>query len=281
LPALFYAVTINVSPLALTAGASVALLLAVRFLFNMMVSGVFIAARPASRAPLPGKQRIALLTASLALMGQTFALMTALKNLPVSIAVTLFFTFPIISYLIERLRTRTRLEAVAMMAFAVALTGVWMLSHPGSGQDWSVLSIVWALLAAMFQSMLHSASEYVRDVRGWKMVAYTSALPAIVFGVMAIGEDIVPSLAVIGWCILAALTFCFGVYFFYSSVRVNGAVRTANLLYLEPVVAIILGMLIHGEVLTLKQLGGIALVACGSFIIEFWEIRRKVVPVLQ
>lgn len=271
-PALFYAIAVNVVPKAYAFGASAVLVLAIRYVTNIIIASTLSWKQRRSWSSIPSADRWALLVVSLAMMGQTFGMMTAIETLPVSVAITIFFTFPIVSYFIERLQRRTRPHIVAVLALLTSLYGVWLMTK-SSTMDWNVHGIWWALMSSFLQATVQSAAERVQTVHGWSMVKLSSFLPAAFFVTLAIGEAPALSIEAVSWAVVASAGFSLAIYFLYRSVRVNGAVRAANLLYLEPVLVIPISMAMHGDVLSLEQWGGIVLIGIGCAIVE-WRERR-------
>ena len=272
-PALFYATTVNLVPMAYKFGASAVLVLALRFITNIVVASTMSRGRSTSYSAAPAHERRALVLMSFALVGQTYGMMAALEALPVSIAITTFFTFPVVSYFIERLQRRSRPHLVAILALLTSLCGVWLMTK-SSHISWDITGIWWALLSSVLQATIQSAAERVRSVQGWNMVKVTSFVPAIIFVGLALGEARSLSLEAFGWALVVAIGFCLSIYYLYRSVHVYGAVRAANLLYLEPVIAVPISMTVHGDNLSLEQWGGIVLIAIGCGFVE-WRERRN------
>lgn len=272
-PAVLYAITVNVVPFAYSFGASAILVLALRFSTNIAFASVISLGKPQSKTVIQSSERLALFVISIALIGQTYGMLMALKSLPVSVAITIFFTFPILSYFIEQIKKRTRPHLVAIAALLTSLIGVWLMtSTPHS--NWNVQAIWWPLLSSVLQATIQGLAESVHSVRGWKMVKITSIVPAVIFVAMAASEAQSVSLFALIWAFVAATGFCLAMYFLFVSVRINGALRSANMLYLEPIMAIPISLTIHHDTLSLLQYVGIALIALGCFVIE-WRERRS------
>lgn len=271
--ALLYALTVVTAPLAYAYGASVVLVLGVRFACNVVLASAFEKAA-SSRTDISASDVWFIGGSSIALLGQTYGLMSAVKVLPVSIAITVFFTFPIMNYVLEVLRGRRRLSPLTILVLLVAVVGVWFLSDTGSSQ-WGYAGLAWALMAAVFQAVLNETAGQVNTVRGWRMVRLTSLLPMTVYIAWAILTEPKPSFGGVGWSVVSATCFAVGLYLYYHSVSTYGAVRTANILYLEPVFAILLSMVIFDEALSLWQWLGVLMVAAATGLVEYQEFKRN------
>lgn len=270
---LFYATTVNAVPVAYSFGASAIFVLAIRYVTNIVFAQSLALGKPQPKTPIPTSERWLLLIISLSLLGQTYGVMVALRELPVSVAITTFFTFPIISYFIERLKKRAWPHMTAVLALMTSLLGVWLMTM-SADTDWNIEAILWPLMAAVLQAVAQGAAEGVRAVHGWRLIKITSIIPAVVFVGLAVGEAQSVSYEATFWAFVVAIGFGLATYFLFLSVRANGALRTANMLYLEPVIAIPLSMLIHDDSVSTPQWIGIILIAVGCGIIELHERRN-------
>lgn len=267
--ALLFATSVNVAPLAYAAGASVLTLLAVRFVFTAVVSTALNRERWFSKS-IMRRDAFLLLLVSFSLAGQSLGYMASVNYLPVSIAVILFYTFPILTYVMSAVGNGRSFHLAPFMALGIALLGIYLLVQNGSAESWSMIGVFWALFAAVMQAAVNIISQKIRSVSGWGMVKYTSFIPAIVILGLYLGKGEF-SLAGIGWCLVTATVFCGGLYLFYRSVATIGSMRTANLLYFEPVFTLILSLFIFGERLQLLQWLGIGIIVIATFFLEKQE----------
>ena len=271
-PALFYATTVNVVPTAYAYGASAVLVLALRFSTNIVIANAVALSNRKPASAIMRSERLALFIVSVSLIGQTYGMMKSLEVLPVSIAITIFFTFPIISYFIERMQKRARPHFIAVLALLTSLLGVWLMTK-STDTSWDISAIWWPIISAILQATIQSAAESVRSVHGWRMVKITSVLPAVVFIALAVNEANGVSFEAVFWAFIVATGFCLAMYFLFLSVRVNGALRSANMLYLEPVIAVPISILVYNDSLSISQWAGICLIAFGCGVIE-WRERK-------
>jgi len=218
---------------------------------------------------------IFLLLASFALAGQSFGYMASVSYLPVSVAVILFYTFPILTFVLSAIMGGGPLKLAPFLALGAALAGIYLLVQVGI-QAWNLVGVFWALFAAMMQAVINVITPKIKKVSGWELVKYTSLLPAAAFLGIYLTDRSGFSLPAVSWSLGAALVFCLGLYFFYRSVSVIGPLRTANLLYLEPVFTLILSLFIFGERLQFLQWLGIVIIILATSSLEIQERKLSI-----
>jgi probable blue pigment (indigoidine) exporter len=106
-------------------------------------------------------------------------------------------------------------------------------------------------------------------------MAGVSAVLLIVLCAMQ-GDFALPETAT-GWLgfLGAATLYAFAMIAFFIAVSIIGPMRTSLLCYAEPVVSAGLGVILLGEVLTLVQVAGIALVVGALVGATLWQQRAK------
>lgn len=218
---------------------------------------------------------ILLFVASLTLAGQSFGYMASVSFLPVSVAVILFYTFPILTFVLSAFIDDGTLKIAPIIALGAALVGIYLLVLEGV-QAWNIVGVFWAFFAAVMQAVINVISSKIKAVSGWELVKYTSLLPAAAFLGIYLTDRSGFSIPAVSWTLGAALVFCLGLYFFYRSVSVIGPVRTANLLYLEPVFTLILSLFIFGERLQLLQWLGIGIIFLATSSLEIQERKTSI-----
>ncbi|MFQ5401052.1 MAG: DMT family transporter [Anaerolineae bacterium] len=267
--ALLFAVTVNTAPLAYAAGASVLMLMSIRFGFTAVASSSLRRGKWLNNS-ITRRDAVLLLFASLMLAGQSFGYMAAVNFLPVSIAVILFYTFPILTFVISSVVNGRSFKIAPFIALGITLVGIYLLVQDGS-HTWHMIGIFWAFFAAIMQAIINIISPKIAAVSGWEMVRYTSLLPAMAFLSAYLLNRESFSLGAMGWSLAAASTFCLGLYLFYRSISIIGPVRTANLLYFEPLFSVSLGLLVFGERLKQAQWLGAILIILATLALEIQE----------
>jgi drug/metabolite transporter (DMT)-like permease len=187
--------------------------------------------------------------------------LSSLGFVPVAVAVTLFYTFPLWLILIAPLAGTGALTAGRLAVFAIAFAGILMCVGPNFGAlDWR--GIAFALAASIACAALFQLTPTVRAGR-FPLVFWSQAVVTAVAVPWTLLSG-APSAATLG---AAALPIAISALGFYAgfALQIIAAMRvapaTVGLIFLiEPVVAIALAALVLGETLTPLQMAGIATV---------------------
>lgn len=197
--------------------------------------------------------------------------LSALGFVPVAMAVTVFYTFPLILILAAPFTGGGRITGWRMTAFLVAFAGICLAVGPG------VAALDWRGLALAFAAAFASAAMFTLTA-GLKQDRLT-----LLFWVQAAGVSVlIPTALATGladadrlgavWIAvaIAAAGFYVGISCQIAAAP-HLAPATIGLLFLiEPVVAIIAAALLLGETLGPLQVAGVALVLLGLGL-DIWR----------
>ncbi|HRK23994.1 MAG TPA: DMT family transporter [Beijerinckiaceae bacterium] len=248
------------------------------FLFLPLLAGLALwrgqrlALSPGNRAPV---FRFAVFSVATALF-----YMSSLAYLPVPIAVTIFYTYPLIVILlspyVDRVPLSLRRWVVALVAFAGVLLAVGPEAHRLDPRG-----VVLALFgSAACAGMFISAARVETDSSVTFFWCQICALPLGLGFAHVMGGLSEPAVLMAG---LAPLLVNVAGYFIGFLLQIMAAARispaTAGLLFLfEPVVAILAAALVLSETLTLAQTVGIALVV-GALAFDLLPHLRRSEPI--
>jgi len=206
--------------------------------------------------------------------------LTAITFLPVSFAVLIFYTFPIVVALLTALLARRWPHPLEMFALMLAFAGLFIaLEIKPSGLSGTELSIglVFAVMASLGIALNMVASGYL-----------LIKLPTTVFSFyMGVGTTFLALIAVIsssglklpvgyeGWWTFSTmlLSFIIGFLATYKSVQLIGSLRTSTVMNLEPIATILIAILLLHEVLTLQHIIGGLLVLIAILLAQWPQIQ--------
>lgn len=192
----------------------------------------------------------------------SYCYVTSIRYIPIGVAVTIFYLFPMIVAVIARVVDGEVLPPSRLAALALGFAGVALAVGVSFG-DIAPLGVGLALVSAVGLSINITVNARVmrRASPLTAMVAMnlTSALALLVV-VPAVGMAL-PTTA-LGWfgVLGGAAMFCFSSSLFYVGISVIGGVRAAMVCNIEPVAATFLAYLVLSEALRPHQLAGVALV---------------------
>jgi drug/metabolite transporter (DMT)-like permease len=201
--------------------------------------------------------------------------LSALTYMPVALAVTVFYTFPLILILAAPL-TGGRITGRRMLAFAIAFAGIVAAVGPSlGGLDWRGFALAFAAAfasAAMF-AITATLKQDRMTLMFWAQIAAMAVLlpAALVSGVAGL-ESYRPVWPAV---LLAAVGFYIGITCQFAAAP-HLAPATIGLLFLiEPVVAILSAALALGETLAPLQVIGVTLVLVGLALDVGWPRARR------
>jgi drug/metabolite transporter (DMT)-like permease len=208
------------------------------------------------------------------------SLLVSFAYIPISLAIVILYTFPILTALLESARARKLPSASEVLCLVTALAGIGI----AIGLDQMSLSAVGIALATL-SAIAYSISIFWNSTRlrntDATLVTFYMAVAGVAASalyVAATGTLALPQSGPGAWFPLAITCVLFTVAFLgmFKAVEFAGGAPTAMVLNLEPVFAIILAIPILGETLTLPRLLGSALVIGAVVVSELSRNRRKV-----
>ena len=211
--------------------------------------------------------------------GQSFCYYKAIEKIPTSIAVTIFFAYPIVLLGIERVVVKMRAPLSTVAAVALIFLGVALMSLPRAGEfsasalDWALI-ISTPLLYAVYISASHGFTRRLPTLAAATML-YLGQVLALAPVVAAVGLA-VPATAH-DWLIQLAIASLGGALyiagFAYALPRLSSAGYSV-IMALELVTGVGLAVLALGEPLLALQAAGVLLVLAGVILDRLMRARR-------
>lgn len=272
---LVWGATFPISRLGVAAGANPFLLVALDF---AVAAAVMAPVATLTRSPWPGGGRLAVSAGLGALLigGINLPLFWGERFATGGAASVVYATSPMVSLgVVALLRTGERIDRTAVGALALGLAGVLVLSLSAGGA--SVRS-VWGIaafgLGALCQGVGAVALGRIRPEgeghwgETFQFVGGGAASLAVLAAVapsLAIG----PSLPVVASVLyVGAVSMAFGYALFFALVHRHGAVGANQVTYLNPVVALGLGVAVFGEPFAAAEGAGLALILLALFLLH-------------
>lgn len=254
---------------------------AVRFLLAGAILTAFVVAQhrwrrrsggSVERLERPGlaQWRTAVIVGGLLLLGSNGLVMVAVQTIPSGIAAVIIGTAPLWISLFDALLTRRRPRWVAIGGLLVGMVGVTVLLFPERGMG--ALDPLGLALLVLANVSWAAGSLYARHSRmppnqllgsGMQQLGGGAALALAALTVGDLGRLDLGSVSLASWLSLAYLVIFGSLLAFTAYVWLlnHVAVTTvATHAYVNPVVAVALGMLIRGEQLTPRTLLAAALI---------------------
>jgi drug/metabolite transporter (DMT)-like permease len=202
------------------------------------------------------------------LPGANAVLFFAERDVPTGLASLLIASVPL-WLVVLRLLSSERPPRAALAGVGVGFAGVAILLQPGSGA--STTGVALCLLSAVMWSLGSFASarltmpENAFAATSWEMLA--GGLVMLPFGLASAGSFSPSTSSLLAWLYLVTIGSVVG-YTAYTWLLANAPLGlVATYAYVNPVVAILLGVLFRNETLTTRVLVGAAIVVSSVAVV--------------
>jgi drug/metabolite transporter (DMT)-like permease len=262
LSACLYAVATLSAALAYDSGSNPATVIWIRFLFSSTT--LFLVALALRRRLWPARRDwLPLLGVAIGGFGTTNGYLTSVAFIPVSLAVLIFYTFPLVVGIAEPLIQRRRVGARVLLCSLVAFAGLALALGPSfDSLDWRgiVLATV-ASLAALVAFLATGKLSPQADSIGSSALTLFACFLGMCLVLPLTSSFSLPQTGV-GWLGLAAAAGLFMAAYFLQllALRLAPAGPVALIFNVEPALTVVLAWLILSTSLSAVQALGVALV---------------------
>ena len=244
---------------------------------SIVIAGIMLFQRISFRITFPEFLRLTLL--AFLSDGAALFLIAGYSYMPSGVATTLHFMYPVFTALTMMLFFHEPRRMSTVLAITMAVAGLFVLSWTGQGEVallGVVLEIISALCFALY--LIRVNRSKISSMLPTKLTFYVMMLGALIFAATIIYErseiEMATHFAVLpstrGWLNLIALSLVCTVITnlaLVHAIKMIGPTITAVLGVLEPVTAILLGIIFMGESLTSPIVLGIMLIISAVLII--------------
>lgn len=227
-------------------------------------------------APLRGSLLCGLLYFSAIL-----AYLSSVAWLPVSLAVLIYYTFPLFVALISAVVLRRVPGPMAVFSLLLAFAGL-LLALNVQTAELSGIGLALAGFAAMAMAAnIVLSSHLLRDVPTSVFISYTSVVSVALASVVVLwGEGLQLPVGLFGWGVFLLMLLCFFIAFIstFKAIASLGSLRFASLMNLEPVATVFLALIVLSESLSGAQLMGAAIVIVAVVLSQYDGSRSTQLP---
>lgn len=187
--------------------------------------------------------------------------------IPSGVATTIHFLYPVVVSAVMILFFRERVSKTVMGASVLALVGVWMLSSGESGGSVSLKGLAFVLSTVVTYALyiVGVNKSIVAKMDGLKMTFYVLLSSSIVFilNLLFTGKGLapIPDFEIgINLFMLALIPTLVSDFTLILAIQHIGSTRTAVLGCMEPVTAVVMGVLVLHEQMGFVQCAGIGVI---------------------
>lgn len=210
--------------------------------------------------------------------GSALFLIDGYNYMSSGVATTLHFMYPVVTALIMMIFYNEARRVSTLLAVAMAVGGVAVLSWSTDGNT-SIAGVIIVLISAVCYALylIRVNRSRAATMDGSKLVFYVMFIGALIFGAEALRQGNFASLSTpLQWRNLLSLaficTFITNISLVFSVKRI-GSTMTAVLGALEPLTAVVMGCLVFNEPFSIQVLAGILLIIPAVIIIIFTRRR--------
>jgi drug/metabolite transporter (DMT)-like permease len=257
------------APIAYDDGATPLTIVALRSAVFALAIGAYLAYR-GTGINLPRRAWFATVIFAGFMVVWAYSYMASVAYIPVSLAVLVFFTFPLLVAVFASVTGHDRMTILKAAALLIAFAGLALALGPSWGAlDWR--GVAFALGASVIGATAYIFVTPIFRNYDLMQVSFLThvwmTLAALAYGLLA-RDFALPRTMEGQWPVLAVVILYVGAFSFWAlAMPLIGPVRTAGMMNLEPVISIALAALILGERLTWVQLGGAVLVLLALVLI--------------
>lgn len=256
--------------LAYESGASVLLVVAVRFLITMLWLTVFLARARRGISTSARVFRLSLI-GGIGAAAMSIGIISAIARIDLSLVILIVYVHPMFVAWIGHLRGTYELSRFRVFCCLLILLGL-ALALSVSFARLDALGVAFAFLGAIGATvMLIANGDAVHEGGSLIVNFYTAATALILVSIVGfIVGPMVPPGTETGWIGLLGMgtAFCLGLVLFLAAIPTIGVTRATLLSVLEPVMGILLAMLLFGDRLAAVQWAGVAVVIGGLLLLE-------------
>jgi drug/metabolite transporter (DMT)-like permease len=270
LSAILTAVVPTAAKLALEAGATTLTVLSARGLIAVVVLSLAMLVT-GQRFAIGRGALMACLLAGVAYLFMAYGYIGSVAYIPVSLAVLIYFTHPLLLALIAHLRGTERLNGRKIGLAIAVLLGLTLAIGP----ELAVLDPLGIALATLASvavcGLILFAVEAQKGASSIQIMVYSGVITSVFFSAVTtgLGAWSMP-VSTLGWIglLLAGLGSALGLLAFFAAFRYISPVRATMISNLEPLLGVLIAVAVLGEHLGGWQWLGVGVVVAGLVLFE-------------
>ena len=250
-----------------------------RFMLAALMIGVFMWMRGKSFRVTRG-ELVTLIYLSFLSDGSALFLITGYKYMTSGVATVLHFMYPVFTALLMMTFYHEARKISTMMAVVMAVAGVTVLSWTGDGTA-SIIGIIIVLISAVCYALylIRVNRSRVRDMDVYKLTFYVMLIGGLIFGAQALQQSEIQPIRTLdqslNLILLAVVCTLISNLSLVAAVKCIGSTFTSILGALEPLTAVVLGVILFSEDITLNIIIGLLLIIPAVVIIIITRERKE------
>ncbi|MFJ3388129.1 DMT family transporter [Lysinibacillus sp. NPDC086135] len=209
-------------------------------------------------------------------------LFKAFEEMSISIAISIYNLAPIFVLIFGALFLKEKMTIQALLATVTCFIGSMLiigLNNFMSLSEFMKSGFIWALLSALFYAFTMLTSKTITKLSSYALTYIQTAVGIIIL-LPFVNFSLFESLTTTNWLYILGTGFIhtgFVYYLFFDSIRSLSTILVSVLVFVDPVVAILLDMLLLDFMPSFMQIAGIVLIF-GSIFYTIYVPKKKRVP---
>lgn len=207
-------------------------------------------------------------------------LFKAFEEMSISIAISIYNLAPIFVLILGTVILKEKMTIQAILATIVCFFGSLLIigiDNFVSFEEFMLSGFFWALLSAVFYALTVFTSKTIKNLSAYALT-YTQTAVGIVMLFPFIDFTTFESLTTSNWLYILGTGFIhtgFVYFLFFDSIRKLPTILVSVLVFVDPVVAILLDMLVLNFVPSILQTAGIFLIFVGIVYTIYHPVRQE------
>lgn len=250
-----------------------------RFIFAAILIGIYMWMSGKSFRVSRG-ELVTLIYLSFLSDGSALFLISGYKYMTSGVATVLHFTYPIFTALLMMTFYHEARKASTLFAVVMAVAGVTVLSWQGDGEA-SLTGIIIVLISAVCYALylIRVNRSRVKDMDVYKLTFYVMLIGGLIFGAQALQQNEIQPIGninqALNLALLAIVCTLISNLSLVAAVKNIGSTFTSILGALEPLTAVVLGLILFSEPITANIVVGLLLIIPSVVIIIITRGRNE------
>ncbi|UPW84695.1 DMT family transporter [Lysinibacillus sp. Ag94] len=208
-------------------------------------------------------------------------LFKAFEEMSISIAISIYNLAPIFVLIFGALFLKEKMTIQALLATVTCFIGSMLiigLNNFMSLSEFMKSGFIWALLSALFYAFTMLTSKTITKLSSYALTYIQTAVGIIIL-LPFVNFSLFESLTTTNWLYILGTGFIhtgFVYYLFFDSIRSLSTILVSVLVFVDPVVAILLDMLLLDFMPSFMQTAGIVLIFGGIFYTIYVPKKKRV-----
>ncbi len=245
-----------------------------RYALAVIIYGLWLKFKKKTSFKISKKEILPLFFLGIFFSLSSLTLFIAFKYIEAGIACTILFIYPVIVAFIMAVFYKEKITKTFIFSTCLIITGITLLYHGKGEAVLSIKGILWVLSSALLYALYIVGVKNIKAVKhmnGAKMSFYVMLFGLLVYIInlkFCINLEPLNKPILWGYALgLALLPTIISIETITISIKLIGSTTAAILGSLEPITAIIIGVLVFHEQLTLRIITGIIAVLTGVILI--------------